>query len=354
MRSGPLLIIGASCRAAAESALRAGYEPHCLDQFADRDLAARAPVSAIPPDGFPAQIPELLASLPSAPWMFAGGLENHPDTIERITASRPLIGSSAEAVRKVRDPWAWTMALARAGLPHAEIRRWNEHTTGRRWLAKPLRSAGGIGIRWAEHEQSNPASFLQEFIDGEPQSAVYIAEPGRTRLIGVSRQLVGCDWLHAGRFLYCGNVGPLPADPAWERLGQVIAEFGQLRGTFGIDAIVNDRGIWPVEINPRYSASVELYEWTLGSRVLAGEIGDGRGALPRLGKAIYYAPRDFIFPQAGIWDLDLDRPMTTPPRFADIPWPGSMIARGQPVLTLFGRDEAELRERAAECDRVFR
>jgi len=35
-----LLILGASCRAAAFSALRAGFRPRCADYFADRDLAA--------------------------------------------------------------------------------------------------------------------------------------------------------------------------------------------------------------------------------------------------------------------------------------------------------------------------
>ena len=42
-----LLILGASTRAAAFSALRAGLAPRCADFFADRDLAATCPVERV-------------------------------------------------------------------------------------------------------------------------------------------------------------------------------------------------------------------------------------------------------------------------------------------------------------------
>ena len=57
MSAGPsLLIFGASVRAAAFSALRAGLQPWCADLFADADLRARCPTIRVPaevyPDGF--------------------------------------------------------------------------------------------------------------------------------------------------------------------------------------------------------------------------------------------------------------------------------------------------------------
>ena len=45
-----LLIFGASCRAAAFSALRCGLRPHCADYFGDRDLAAVCSAERIDPD----------------------------------------------------------------------------------------------------------------------------------------------------------------------------------------------------------------------------------------------------------------------------------------------------------------
>ena len=45
--SETVLIIGASTRAAAFSALRAGLTPRCLDYFADRDLAAICTVDRV-------------------------------------------------------------------------------------------------------------------------------------------------------------------------------------------------------------------------------------------------------------------------------------------------------------------
>jgi hypothetical protein len=41
------------------------------------------------------------------------------------------------------------------------------------------------------------------------------------------------------------------------------------------------------------------------------------------------------------------------PGFADIPRAGSTIRRGRPVVTIFGRDDAELRAKARTLDTLF-
>ena len=54
----------------------------------------------------------------------------------------------------------------------------------------------------------------------------------------------------------------------WRRIGEVISgEFG-LRGLFGVDAIKRQDSIYPVEANPRYTASVEVLELALGYRAV--------------------------------------------------------------------------------------
>src|SRR5262245_61077027 len=63
MASGQrLMIFGASARAAAFSALRAGLEPWCADLFADRDLQARCSVARIAPSGYPGNFGALVQS----------------------------------------------------------------------------------------------------------------------------------------------------------------------------------------------------------------------------------------------------------------------------------------------------
>src|SRR5262245_54918068 len=99
-----IVIVGASARAAAFSALRAGLAPWCADLFADADLAARCQAVAIPADQYPHELPKILRQAPPGPWMFTGGLENRPKLIDRIARDRPLWGYPPARLRAVRDP----------------------------------------------------------------------------------------------------------------------------------------------------------------------------------------------------------------------------------------------------------
>src|SRR5919206_4940372 len=87
MAAEHLLIFGASTRAAAFSALRAGLRPWCADLFADADLQARRPAMRLPgkyPDGFL----DLVATELPGPWLYTGGLENHPPLVGRMERRR--------------------------------------------------------------------------------------------------------------------------------------------------------------------------------------------------------------------------------------------------------------------------
>src|SRR5262249_31591342 len=157
----------------------------------------------------------------------------------------------------------------------------------RRWLLKPLRGAGGVGIHFFTGEESarvRARSYLQEYVEGEARAALYVALEKETRLLGVTRQLVGEGWLHAASFHYCGSIGPLSLDAAeraaLQRLGEVLAGRCGLRGLFGVDGVWREGAFWPVEVNPRYTASVEVLEYATGLRALAWHRRAFDGAAP--------------------------------------------------------------------------
>src|SRR5207253_6051310 len=97
-----LILIGASVRAAAFSAARAGYGPYSIDLFADRDLADLGPVLKIA--RYPQEFLAALAAAPAAPWIYTGGLENYPRLIDRLAALRPVLGNGGDVLRCIRDP----------------------------------------------------------------------------------------------------------------------------------------------------------------------------------------------------------------------------------------------------------
>src|SRR5262245_115495 len=116
-RQGSLFIVGASTRAAAFSALRAGLMPWCADLFADADLEARCPVRRVPPEDYPAGFVEPLTAGVSGPWMYTGGLENHPYLVRSLSNARPLWGVRGESLERARSPWIIREILSHHGIP---------------------------------------------------------------------------------------------------------------------------------------------------------------------------------------------------------------------------------------------
>ena len=83
--SQPLLIIGASARAAACSAMRAGFAPLAGDLFGDIDLSRACPARRV--QNYPQGLVAAAAACSPAAWLYTGGLENHPDLVDEIARS---------------------------------------------------------------------------------------------------------------------------------------------------------------------------------------------------------------------------------------------------------------------------
>lgn len=360
-----VLILGASTRAAAQSAVRAGLRPVCADLFADQDLRAIAEV--LPLERYPHDLPSAARRAPHCPWMYTGALENHPQTIEAISAERPLWGNQAEVIRGVRDPFLLSNAIEQAGLPTAGVRRAAERPTADgSWLLKPLRSAAGRGIAvWDANAANSPTlrepHYFQRRLAGRSISAVYVAFSGGTVFMGISEQLI------VDSFRYAGTIGPMSLAEEIEqqvrRTGEVVAGTFGLRGLFGCDFVVDGARAWLVEVNPRYTASVEVYEHAYGAALVdlhrrACEEtadpapGDFRARVV-VGKSIVYAERDVRAPSLS----ELITADNAVPALADIPAPGTLIEIGHPICTVLasGNSQEECCESLqARVDRLRR
>jgi predicted ATP-grasp superfamily ATP-dependent carboligase len=353
-----LLLAGASVRAAAFSALRAGLRPWCMDLFADADLRARCPAVALPPGRYLRGLVEAFAGAPPGPWLYTGALENRPRLVAALSRRRPLWGNGPAVLRRVRSPYLLAACLRAAGLPHPALRRVTSRLPPEgRWLLKPRDGAGGRGIAFGITSLVRRGRwYLQEYVEGEPCAAVYVADGERVQFLGVTHQLVGEPWLHAAPFHYCGSIGPLPLTAplhgAFQLLGRALVEGFGLRGLFGVDCVVRGGVPYPVEVNPRYTASMELVEHHLQAPLLARHRqafdpaapadAAARPAAGVLGKAVLFARQALTFPADGPWAPCLRRPADPweLPAFADIPGPGTRVEAGRPVLTFFARADS--------------
>jgi uncharacterized protein len=372
----PLILLGASVRAAAFSARRAGYAPHGIDLFADRDLAVLGPAVKI--HRYPSEFLAALAAAPQATWVYSGGLENHPRLVDRLANIRPLAGNPGHVLRQVRDPQRLMEAATDAGceFPKSHFSAAGLPASGESWLVKPRRSSGGTSIRFARTSDAGRlprGTYLQEHIDGESASAVFIAAAGRARWIGATRQILGRDVGLALPFLYVGSTGPLRLNDdetaCLRSLGDTLAERFGLVGLFNIDFVRQHDRLWIVEVNPRYSASMEIIEFTYGINLIDWHLYASEsamlpaftepGAVRHAGKIVVYARQSGVVRPsldnlASDWNSD---PLL--PGLADLPCIGETFHAGQPVVTVLAHADSsqaiteQLRHRAATIEKLL-
>lgn len=355
-----LLILGASARAAAQSAARAGFTPVCADLFGDADLRAEYPGHVA--RRYPHDLERIAQEFPAGPWLFTGGLENQPALVGRISAGRPLYGNPPEVLRRVRDPFAVGRSFAKWGIAYPECRPPSDPPPrDGGWLLKHRRSSGGQLVRaWIAETSLPPRGrrsgwFFQRRVSGVSCGAMYVAAGGNAELIGITEQLVTADD-PARPFRYAGSLGPLSVsaeqDERLRQLGRALAaEFG-LRGLFGVDLVINGDAVWPVEINPRYTASIEVLERATGVRTIALHVAAcEQGILPAAplppakrwcGKLVVYSDRDWLVTAEQSASLMQQNQGLAWPIIADIPVAGTPLRAGHPVVTVFA--EAETRE----------
>ncbi|MBL8827972.1 MAG: ATP-grasp domain-containing protein [Planctomycetaceae bacterium] len=345
-----LLIIGASARAAAMSATRAGITPRAIDQFGDVDLSQLGTTSLL--KRYPAEALTLIRNEPDLPWIYTGGLENHPRLLDRLAASRTLLGNTGSIVRRARDGLTWRRPLEQAGI--AVLPESADPTgipTDGSWLAKRRRSAGGLHVRrWTQATAAHGLPrgwYLQRFVEGVQLGTTFVAHREEAVFLGATRSLLTTD-VPSLPWLYGGSVGPVPlAEPIQQQLtqlGNLLARELSLSGLFGVDLILADDQLYALELNPRYTASVECLELATGLNSLSLHIAACRGEslpndVPRgttlVGKQIVYARRAVQIEPRHVreWlaaNLDPLRPL-----IADIPQVGTTIAPGEPIATVF-------------------
>ncbi len=358
--SETIILVGASVRAAARSAQKAGLSTWCCDRFADADLTAMAEVRLLKDGEYPSQLPAILRrEAPAGAVVFTGGMENHPLIIEAISLDREILGNPANVLQQVRNPYKVANALSSFGLSVPMVHPEGKALPADRvWLVKPMLGCGGRGIiPWNEQTISVSAaepSYCQEYIEGVPHAGLFLSDGHRVICLGVCLQLVGLPWLNASQFAYCGSIGPIPFEPEiidqYRLIGQALVESFGLRGLFGVDTIHQSNRVWMIEVNPRYTASMEVLERVDDRSWLKEHIAVCRGRRISLDDISLRSSRRtmggkvILFNDAATWPFLGDVVGTMPNekrvlQLADIPQPGSLMQPHQPICSLLWQQE---------------
>jgi predicted ATP-grasp superfamily ATP-dependent carboligase len=347
-----VVIAGVSTRAMAESAARAGYRVTAVDAFGDLDQHPGVRALSLPRD-FGARFSATAAARAATEIAcdavaYLSPFENHPSAVRRLAQRAMLWGNSPAVLRRTRDPRRFATMLEQDTVS----------AKATRWLLKPRASGGGHGIRWWVPGDPVPSNaHVQPFVDGTPGSIVFVAAHGAAVTLGVTRQIIGDRAFGADGFRYCGSILAPARDrhlgdssrlmiSATELVATVAREL-DLVGVNCIDFIARDGIPVPIELNPRWSASMELVERVYGVSVF-GMHADAcsNGLLPTFdlayvsarhratARAIVFARHDVVCGDTRAWLDDAT--------VRDVPHPGEHIRAGRPVCTVFadGADSA--------------
>jgi uncharacterized protein len=328
--------------------VRAGYDVVALDAYGDLDQPSACHTLAPGERWRAATAVSHARKIQADAVVYLSNIDNDPRAVAALSAGRRLWGNTPEALRRARDPLATRDAFRAAGIHAPDVTVGGDAPLDGDWLVKPLRSGGGTRVRRWRGPEVPRGHYAQTFIDGTSGSVVFVAAEGQAVVFGNTRQLVGDAAFGASGFRYCGSLLCGPGDPSMRAQADAIARvaasaFG-LVGVGGVDFVDDGRVMHPIEVNPRWTASMELVERARGLSVFGAHArACTSGALPAPnggaealvhGKAIVFARRGVIAGDTREWLAD--------PTVRDIPRPGTRISSRQPVCTVLahGADAA--------------
>ncbi len=373
-----IAIVGFSARAAAQIAKRSGFEVVAVDACADRDLICDCQSHYLLDD--PDWPNALNVFYPSAPLLLTGGMEHRTHLVERCHAVTSRCGSTAPQLRSMRslDNWATWAIGCDIGWPFT-CRTWQEVLHSEKlhrqqdWLMKPFQSAGGIGI--TELPSTNPFAddftkeqsifYFQKRLPGEPIGVTFLTSEFGSTLVGATSAWLPDAKSPGVNYAYRGSYGPVVlTDEQLSKLQRFARNVGNESGLLGLwqaDFLCNEGELTLLEINPRWSASMDILEVCLDvglvemhyacinmsvSQAIFSEfandcIDGAKNAIAMmLGKLVVYANDSFnVTPKQSDawwskkWSCDL-RSFLNNCQFADIPCAGTTIAKGDPILTV--------------------
>ena len=250
----------------------------------------------------------------------------------------PVWGNDPRVIRAANDAERLSGLLRECGVHVPQTRR-SPPTDTSGWLRKRVGACGGDHVRrLGANDELGPGEYCQRQVPGRTVSVSVLGCAGAALALGV------CETWQAdpgaGNFTYAGGVRLAAADLPHTCFGllqsaaEAIAVRLRLRGLNGCDFIVDGSRFWLIDVNPRPTATFELFDGEaalFGYHVAAaaGNLSAVRWAptAPQRHRAqrVVYASTN-VQVGAGRW----------PPWVTDRPAPDTAIGPGEPICTVHG------------------
>ena len=220
-----------------------------------------------------------------------------------------------------------------------------------KYIIKPVKGSGGYDINLLNNDstiQLNDSKnyILQEYIDGINLSSSILAKKDIKKTIMNSRLLTENDFKNNNSYIYIGNILPLTKESSLSNIGNIdeinkqmietsqnLAYKFNLIGSNGVDYILNENGLYVIEVNPRIQGTFECVEKSLQINMLNAHIKSCMNESVEIPKAKYYSYKKIIYsPCRNKYSkIDLDN-------IYDLPHIGTITEKSEPLLTIIDKD----------------
>lgn len=337
-----LIIAAISSRAFVQAATQAGFKVIAIDAFADVDTQQNAAeVWKVPVIDGQFDADSLLKILSKKDLSdclgicFGAGFEAQPNLLRQIATFLPVIGNTPDTIEKIKMPHTFFCLCDAVNMlyPVTQFER-PSHPLG--WLQKRNGGSGGAHIKPVlpiDLPAKRPV-YYQKIQAGTPYSCLFIADGKQAQVIGFNEQ-----WCNPSALLpyrYGGAVSHADIDVAHKtKVEAFIIAAAQRLGLHGMnscDFLLHEDIIYMLEINPRLSATLDLYRAKKGY-LFAAHVAACLGNLQEWPIAVSQSRAHHIVyaNQMALTPPNMDWPEWV----CDIPQANTAIAAGEPICSVF-------------------
>ena len=329
-----LLIVAGSGRMLAEAAHKAGWRPLVIDLYADIDTRRLAMeirrVPALALEHVKPAVEELIGRHAVSQAVYGSGLEYFTETLDYLDKRMTVWGNAPRVFRDTQNKPVFFSTLASMNISFPQT-AFMPPGSGRGWLIKPFQGQGGQGIwRYEENRPFPNEVYWQRFQRGTSCSVLFLANGRDARVIGLNTQ-IAVKLIDGHEFAFGGLVNHVDlGNGLRSQIARWVKECTHafaLKGLNSLDFIHEEEHAYVLEINPRPSASMQLYD-----NMLNLHIGASKGCLPDdLSAQREYAGFQIVYADA---DLSIPVDFAWPDWTQDRPEAGIRCRSGQPVCSV--------------------
>ena len=258
------------------------------------------------------------------------------------------IENKHEFYKKIKDEFLTPLTFSIIDID--EVFEISENHPDKQFILKPVQGSGGYDIKLLNKDMNiefNGKEFmLQEYVAGINLSSSVLATKNEAKTITNSRLLTMNDFEKNNSFIYVGNILPLTEKSIMTPIkdmskithemnntSEKLAQKFNLIGSNGVDYILNEKGLYIIEINARLQGTFECMEKAYEINMLDAHIKACQGEIIKMPNAKRYAYKKIIYSPTRMKysKINLDN-------IYDLPHLGSITEKDEPLLTIIDSD----------------